>query len=185
MANYDAAELQWQRNQWRGWQRLVMLGEQDPDEKVLADRLWSALGPLSREGMPRPSVSLDLCVGADEDRWSRMVAFLDLVAHNRSEPVLVGYFESGGSEVAKRVLSRRPVRVCLRPGTDWDWSVWVTTVEDAERVYRARNTWPEIVAPLRGGWLLETLPSANTSYLYPMPLVSTMLEDRSSSSPRK
>lgn len=139
-------------------------------QEAVVERLQKALGPLAPDGMPGPSVVLDLSVGPDDDRWSRMEVLLDLLAHDRAEPLILGYFESGGSEVAKLVLPGNPMRVCLRPGTDWDWLVWIATAAEAERVYRVRSTWPEILGPVRGGWLLETPPSTNLSYLYPAPL---------------
>lgn len=100
-----------------------------------------------------------------------MEAFLAMVDHGQEEPVFAGYFESGGSTAARRRLSGTPYRVTLRPGTDWDWSIWRTSVSAVAYCYQSEQAWPELLFPAKGGWILESPPSTNDSFLYPMAVI--------------
>lgn len=83
-------------------------------------------------------------------------------------PVFAGFFRSGGSESAQSRLQGEPHRVCLQTGTDWDWLVWRTSLGELRDLHRDTFTWPELLFPVSGGWMVETPPSTNDSFLYPM-----------------
>lgn len=126
-------------------------------------------GLTSAGGMsPAPAVILQLRPGSqDEPAWAALEQFLRLVRLDLDAPVFAGFYRSGSSETARHWLRGRPQGVCLIPGTDWDWVVWPTTVNELGTLYRATHEWPDLLLPATGGWILETPPSSNDSFLYP------------------
>lgn len=128
-------------------------------------------GLTSADGVrPAPAVILGLRPGAEGGReWAALEQLLRLLRLDRNAPVFAGFFRSGGSEAASGRLKGTAHEVCLVPGSDWDWVVWSTTVNELADLYSETVTWPELLLPESGGWILETPPSSNDSFLYPMP----------------
>lgn len=146
---------------------MVSTGEPGVTSDELEQLIRTGLTSSGRVS-PAPAVILHLRPGPDdESAWAALEQFLRLVRLDPDAPVFAGFYRSGSSETARHWLQARPQEVCLVPGTDWDWVVWPTTMNELGDLYRSEHEWPDLLLPAAGGWILETPPSSNDSYLYP------------------
>lgn len=139
------------------------------EEAHLAERLRATLGnPLAAGSQAAPSVVVHIQGATVEDPWVRLESFLDLVAHRKQDVVLVGYFHSGAPPQAHQLFGATSTRFTLHPSTDWDWDVWSTRLQEAQKAYEVYRSWPNLLVSEAGGWVLESPSSELQSYLYPL-----------------
>lgn len=147
---------------------MVRSGRPGMVSDALAERIRGTLTP-DGGATPCPSVVLHLRRGAaDAPEWAALERFLELVRFDDDARLMAGFFNSGGSEAAKGQLQGEPYAICLHRGTDWDWMVWETSIGELRDLHRDTHTWPDLLFPVSGGWMLETPPSDRVSFLYPL-----------------
>ncbi len=123
---------------------------------------------------PAKHVEVHLRSSMGAENWKSLEWFLDVLGHAARTPMFFGYYAGGEALWAATGMGSQSTRVTVLPGSDWDWQIWCVTLADAESCYMPNRIWPNLVFPMKGGWILESPPSTNVSYLYPASDLSVM-----------